>query len=332
MRRENTQEAFQDTYNLSLNQTNDKTQNHPFAGNLAPQHLAPQKAIATCVEAISNRLPMNRFSANSRVPLFEAYAECVDVLSKMQTDAAALNDKIIRCNTEHISPAKSGPLRVSDIRRCQGIDQYQPIALVPFSDSPVRSEVAAQPVETIARQMKQSVFELSVRLLMSVDAQLAHLRHAKQVGSIEWMSETVCRFSFHTNTIIDRRTTMMKRENSGVYERIHTQVHDFKRTVRHTETVHDVVDAAVYLLPARDVDVPRRVRRLIEAIPSWLRGISAVVTGYEIAEERKSQQSVVDNWTAAGSSFVEQLPVRKRERPRTDPALVIGTHVLTGWN
>ncbi len=318
-----------------VTRSNADSLNALFSATENSHFLAPKRGIARCMEAIGNKLPMNKFSASSKVQLFEAYAECVDVLSKMQTDAAALNDRIIRCNTEHISPAKSGPLRVSEIRRCQSIGKYRPTALVPFSDSPVRSEVAAQPVEAIARQLTQSVFELSVGLLMSVDAQLAHLRHAKQVGSIEWMSETVCRFSFHTNTIIDRRTTTMKRENVGSRERIHSQLHSYARTVRRTKTVHDVVDAEVHLLPARDVDVPRRVHRLIEAIPRWLHDISAVVTGYEIAEERRSQQSVVDSWTAAGKSFVEQLeelPVRKRERPRTDPALIIGSHVLTGWN
>ncbi|MCA9064747.1 MAG: hypothetical protein KDA96_16865 [Planctomycetaceae bacterium] len=290
------------------------------------------EALLPCLDTVGRQLPLRQFSAPTKVRLFEAYAACQDELSYMYEEAAKLLGKIVICNTEWVSAGTSAPaVNAMTIQTALNGRQHEAEQLAFRTGSMARAELAAEPTPTIAMKLIEAVRDQTLQLLSSLNRQLAYLNAIEQVGTIDWIADDVCRYSFFANKVTDRKINSSTRSRVEANQRRTTTRNDFDRTFEHTRVTHDVIDALRHPLPADHVEMPPRVKMLVDEIPSWLHGVSAVVTGFEISEERNSRRAVVDQWSESHTT-VEELPVQRRERTHYDPALIIGPYVLTGWN
>jgi len=293
--------------------------------------VAQPDALLPCIEELGSGFPLKQFSATSKRELFRTYSECQGILAEMYGQAAHLLSQILVCNTELVNVQKARAMNATAIRDELYSHQTNDERLEFSAGSTASAEIAAKSTPDIAELLVTSVRDQALSLLNGLNRQLAYLVAIEQVGSITWMKDDVCRYTFFENKVTDRKTGGRKSSEVVGNQRRTTTKESFDREFEHTRVVHDVIDAQKHPLPAFHVDQPQRVELLIDAVPSWLDGISAVVTGFEISEERSTRRGVVDQWTDSNTT-VEDLPVRRVERARYDPAVIIGPYVLTGWN
>lgn len=176
------------------------------------------------------------------------------------------------------------------------------------------AEVAIKPNEDVRVTLMEGLRQGIVALREKVVATLDDLVAQKQVGLIQWFSQSVCRFSYYTAMHKDQVVRQYQQRNQRITERERTHIH-----MMH---IHDVIEAEQIPLPASSVKMPRRVRALINEFPESLKPFGRVVIGNEIATqttEVNRAREIITETEVIESSF------------RRDPALILGHYVLAGW-
>lgn len=176
------------------------------------------------------------------------------------------------------------------------------------------AEIAIKPKDQIwpalMEGLQQGINALREKVIVTLDDLVAQ----KQVGSIQWLSQTVCRFSYFTAT---HRDTFLREYRNG-----NQLIKEKERTHIHLMHIHDVMDANSIPLPANTVKMPERVRTLIQNFPAPLFQYGKVVVGNEIARQTMEVDRAKEIVTE--TQIIE--PVY-----RNDPALILGHYVLAGW-
>ncbi|QDT46146.1 hypothetical protein Pan258_01630 [Symmachiella dynata] len=192
-----------------------------------------------------------------------------------------------------------------------------------FADSVAGSDVMA------SEDAKEELVRMHEEFLEQATAQfafdLSKGANTYRVGTMEWFAKDVCRFSFYVDSV---SRSLMERTTSRM---------------RHT---HDLVRARKVRLPARSVNKPAECRRIIKAMPDFLHRWAYIVTGERIARKSEEAERRIDptllaktvetvvstGKAAATATFAAADAFGKRvQEVVSDPALVLGDYVLTGW-
>ena len=169
---------------------------------------------------------------------------------------------------------------------------------------------------------------------------LAKMVDRELFGLVEWLPNNCCAYHFFKRVIIQ--------ENEGASERVSEEKFRTvtqrdpgngrqvigRRTIEQTvgggrhhhrfaRHQHDVMQAIHTSVRDSRVVMPPQVQRLCEAIPAWLYPFVQVIDG-TIIRERIIERDV------SGEQWAD---VRLRDEPIIgyEPAVIIGTFVLTGW-
>ena len=98
----------------------------------------------------------------------------------------------------------------------------------------------------------------------SVEKNLFEACQAQHIGTIKWLGNNACRFTFYEK---ERRRTF-------------TEI--IEQNISHT---HDIIDAKRHLLPASHVQKPRQAENIIRVMPKCLSKCCYVVTGTQIVSD-----------------------------------------------
>ena len=144
------------------------------------------------------------------------------------------------------------------------------------------AEVMVNEEDIIRQGFQEALQETISRMLMSFKAVLIQLQHQHVVGSIEWLSEDVCKYDFFRTHRNERKTGESFRNHEehqiranmvgrtwttyNVTSRVnHFSISD---TIEHHE--HQLFNAARHQYPARKVPRPAFVSTLLAKIPTWI--------------------------------------------------------------
>jgi hypothetical protein len=116
-----------------------------------------------------------------------------------------------------------------------------------------------------------------------------------QMGLVNWLADDVMRYH-HFRFRTDR-------------------VNQYERTETHSLFIHDVINATAVPVAEYERQIPKRVEKVIDKIPSWL------MPSFKIADGTEISKTVIEHETR---HVVPNL--------RYDPCLILGPYVFAAWD
>ena len=169
---------------------------------------------------------------------------------------------------------------------------------------------------------------------------LAKMVDRELFGLVEWLPNNCCAYHFFKRVIIQENEGASERASEERFPAVNQSDTGTGRQVIGRRTIeqtvgrgrhhhrfarhqHDVMQAIHTSVLDSRVVMPPQVQRLCEAIPAWLYPFVQVIDGTIIRERIIERDVGADQWA----------DVRLRDEPIIgyEPAVIIGTFVLTGW-
>ncbi len=169
---------------------------------------------------------------------------------------------------------------------------------------------------------------------------LAKMVDRELFGLVEWLPNNCCAYHFFKRVIIQENEGASEQVSEERFQAVNQRDAGNGRQVIGRRTIeqtvgrgrhhhrfarhqHDVMQAIRTSVRDSRVVMPPQVQRLCEAIPAWLYPFVQVIDGTIIRERIIERDVGADQWA----------DVRLRDEPIIgyEPAVIIGTFVLTGW-
>lgn len=288
-----------------------------------------EQAIA---RAVWDRMPFGKLDLSldyDRTELARSYSESDQQLQQAADDVggllAAVRDTALVLRQDERISADSRAEWARKHR--ESLDQSMRFPVVPPDTAlNFKSTGTAGLAERLLSALRERVQQFASEVIQS----LQHLAKQQLVGRIEWANGVDCRFTFQQfaltqellsaetrqRRIVDRRTGQRGREtlSSEVLQNTFS-------VLRHE---HELINARQHELSQTVFPIPLPIQALVKTIPEWLRPLVRVVEGTQIKERIGEVDVTTENWRSAPQ-------VVDRVLFHNDPALVLGSFVLSGW-
>lgn len=303
----------------------------PLIVPIPSQETTPQlleDARSRLIGRLCSELPLPREDAHSLPTVslvVESYNDSVRLLKVFREEAAQLITAVCRAGT---IAQLSGAQRADKLKEAEDTEVQRLTALVSFA--PIKVSDTLKP-ELFAKSADDALqillLDLNAATRAFVDDLLKafdQLHKHEIVGLIDWPIESACRFRFHEKHLFERGVT----ENVHMYDDNLSEATTYTTTrsgkVDHYQRTsdHHLANAKRHSLPLYQSLIPKRVRDLIDAIPSWLIPEIVIIDGNLFRADLSYQHCEIKEWE-------ETKSVTYFHR---DPALVLGDClVLAGW-
>lgn len=212
----------------------------------------------------------------------------------------------------------------------------------PVPDKTLFVTLLLQPPEDVHRALMQELqTQLSI-FVTDIFATLDRLVAVDALGTIEWVSESLCKFNFLRDLVIhepaaDRIEEVREKVKLGDSDWLSTKANSFRvESVINRHRVelheHELMNAVRESLDKATVVIPREIQPVLEAIPEWLKSMSEIVSG-TCVRTRQAQIAVKDEeWQTR--EFIGSRIVTESISTDVyfDPAVTLGNYVLAGWS
>lgn len=307
----------------------DQTTNHRIA---SPTVAPTEGQLRSIADTFYAQLSIARYQPRrcSLAKLAKVYAKTHLEVADLRAQIDSLLTAIVRAAVIHrpqsivTQQEKTAVIeeKVSELVRQTGIH-------VPSMPHLFRAEHTLLPAAELAFQLRLSAQSFVEELVTSIPAHLERLAQAEIVGTLDWFDTSVCRLQYFTFPLIhevDARRATRRVENQIEY----TCTDSSGRVLhRKAHAVHDLIEARSQPIPTYFGNLPYRVQPLIAAIPLWLRPYARIVYGQIVYQRTVEQDIRRKRWKGL---FFTKGRIRELTRYHRDPAVVIGTHVLVGWD
>ena len=277
-------------------------------------------------------LSLDEGADHDKDELIETYGKSLSQIVGFGEDVHSLILAVCRTNLE--SRAGGGRQDDAERRAAVGrkfnemIEKASPRIMPP--KNVLTADLIALPGDTVYETLKKSVRASVVEFVKEFFAVLERLVDKRIAGLIEWLGDNLCRYHFFKEVVIHEGVTMEETVSTSQswleqdYETITT-----KRTVENEYRLahheHHVTHAFHTSIANSRVVVPLKVQGLIDKIPGWLAEYIDIVDGSLFRERVIERKYDEDTFTDVQT---RDVPV---PRMGWEPAVVIGSIVLTGW-
>ena len=249
------------------------------------------------------------------------------------------------------SPSKTQLAKAADAadRQLMGIVQQLLLlfAAIGYRKTQWEVDFGVLPAATLALPLEEAREQLAARHEAHVEQvsawfeqSLTEAADAQFIGDITWLDER------HTSCTL----RYFERSRTRTLTKIRTHV---------DECVHNLVNVRQVRLPAQRVPMPRRCRRIIDALPAFMVKHGHIVTGTLINPQqcegalleddnelvhagkwlRRVAESAVATGARAAATAGSAVATKSRAMRETklmrgifeDPGLLLGRHILFGW-
>ncbi len=253
-------------------------------------------------------------TTSGRDEIITAYGADIAALAQRRNEADAFMLRILTCAMDRFSVDKDQHAAEKEALR----SLLEPLGIAP--QIALSGKRLAMPPEQLVDWLKTEFRSETDRIARRIATTLHYLADFNIVGLVDWLTADVC--TFHYFTWSADHSSSSKTERTGdimAWNTLITRV-NHTTTLRRTRHTHHVVNAGMHLVTDYKGKMPKRVKRLIESAPAWLKPYLVVIDGTETLSERV---------TAVASEQTEQTV---HSVVRYDPAIAIGPFILTGWN
>ncbi len=270
----------------------------------------------------------------TKADLFQEFPKKAQEVKEMHTNLCEWFGEVIRANTVHRhvkkSPRNVQPTTAQPTTRSVG--KGLPIHV----ELPILSmaELAVKPIAEIRQCLNDYLHQATMDVVKALLSGLQALLDAQQVGQLQWISSTVCKFYFYRNIVeeevLGERSLggqlVTERRDSNQITRTAQQLkeRDVRRTWKHALHYHELMESRRLPWNDQTLPKPRRVQVMLSRAPAFLAHFGEIVVGDEIFRrvvERELQSE----------SVTEQFVDVKRFVYSRDPAVVVGPYVISGW-
>lgn len=308
-----------------------------------PQQSEDARLPGFVAEALWNSLAWNKVSRNEAdaQPYVEAYIESLTQLAQFQRDT----DNLIRYACIANLEFRQGKGQVNIKARSTAMEDKLNELLAEAAcdwhtvENVLSAKLVSQHVTTLRNSLEKSLRDAVGDFTRQFFELLARLVDRQICGVVEWRPNHCCRYHFFKRAVVQDNEGVVSQTTDaefrdGEQRDPETGVRIIgKRTIRETHMVknhhrfarhrHDVMNTVVTTVGNSRVVMPPAVTRMVEQIPGWLQPFVRVIDG-SIFRETVTEATVrVSEWTE----------VNERDEPifGCEPAVLIGSYVLTGW-
>jgi hypothetical protein len=293
-------------------------------------------------EQLWESLPFSRFDESdcrSEMQIVEVYEASLRRLDGYQRDIEGLFRTMCAVNLEFHC---DGPLVAEVMREAVTPKLDEMYEAIHFEGVPLGQALTAKlfkyPLNVVYAALKQELERMTREFVDNIFSALDRMVAKELAGIIERESPTSCRVHFFKDIIncSTTHTSEESKESRGapylvgrqwkvrVMYRL-TRVKQGTTNYTHARYQHDLMDVSEHDVDSSQVNVPRAVRPLIEAIPPWLKHGCRIVTGKRIREQIVQKEIGTEEWE------VTEIRREEKEILHCDPVVVLDDYVLTGW-
>lgn len=288
-------------------------------------------------ESLWNSLPFSRreeISTADRGDLVTAYLASHAKLARAGAEIDRLFFAVARASLEiRDCGLVAGEKRRAEYRRkLSEIRQSLSFEFSPDASLPQNSLLVDVP-ELVEFRIEKRLRADIEQLVDTIFEKLDELAGENVLGNIDWDDERRCTFQYFGHVLIRNAPTLSARTERTITRQGFTEVtREDKLTVaRQTTTYravrhqHRLENAKLESLADCSMVLPAGITEIIDAIPPWLKPVMQIVVG-DCVHERIIEHDI-------GESVDEEIVHRESVRTERyiDPAIVLGSYVLTGW-
>lgn len=193
----------------------------------------------------------------------------------------------------------------------------------------VTAKLAVKPLPLVKVELANHIQESLTRAKTTMLNQLVNLVDHEVIGIIEWYAPENCCYHYYMrecdvelkNSLI---ATKINKLAFAKYRKIQTLYASGTAQRSLVRRVQHLVDAHSFSLGQNVFPIPRRQASIVADLPTWIKPALKVVEGTLIRETIVTQDQGCQRWDA------DRVVVDKVQW-HTDPALVLGPFVLSGW-
>lgn len=293
----------------------------------------------------------DKATANKSV-LFKVFAEDLDYLDEKHAEIDGLVENVLRENVI-VPQAKTEASRAEMVKRVVTQTNARIAHLPKFKRPSLNMNIAEAPAAQIWRGMMMTEAVAAKDLVTNLAQRLESMVGVEAIGLVSWSHDdpSVCEVYYFTEVLSEQKVGEKRNTRTQTTSSINGDWINTTRTTRttiehcfeveqlHEERVHLLIGAHVHRLPAQGLFLPKRVERLVRAVPHWLRPELQIVTGDQVNELKLSSQAEVYRHTKTDvqvskserQTFAPQLSISGSSYTR-DPVLLLGPYVLSGWS
>ncbi len=292
-------------------------------------------------ESVWKQLPWNlRPPEVDRQELVQTYIASLTQLDRFRQDVDNLLRLACRANLEFRQGLGETHVQSRDEAMGKKLDEM--FSHAEYAWSPLRNVLNAKLVSLPGSALRETLNEALSEAVRDFSKQfielLAKLVDAEMFGLVEWLPNQCCSYHFFKQVVIqDNEGASTRVENSyfsGAYrhrsrnERVGTRrkevvkgkgQHHY-RLARHQ---HEVMNAVRTSIANSRVVMPPPVKLLVENVPDWLDEHVKVIDGDLFRERIVERDAGCENWA--------DIQVQDEPIYGTEPGVIIGPFVLTGW-
>lgn len=212
----------------------------------------------------------------------------------------------------------------------------------PVPDKTLFVTLLLQPPEDVHHALLQELQKQLGNFVDDIFMTLDRLVAVDALGTIEWVSESLCKFNFLRDLVIhepaaDRIEEVREKVKLGESDWLSTRANSFRvesgiNKYRMELHEHELMNAVRESLDKVTVVIPREIQPVLDAIPEWLKSMSEIVSGMCV-RTRQAQITVKDEeWQRR--EFIGSHIVTESVSTDVyfDPAVTFGNYVLAGWS
>ena len=294
-------------------------------------------------EALWNRLAWNTVSAEETdpQPYVEAYIESLKQLGTFRKDADNLVRYACMANLEFRQGAGEVNVKARNVAMDEKLDEMLADAACDWQrpENVLSAKLVSQHVTTLRNNLEKSLRDAVADFTKQFFELLAKLVDRQLFGVVEWRPNHCCWYNFFKRVVVQdnegmtAETTESRFEDSEdrdpetgvriVGKRTTKETYRVKNQHRFARHRHDVMNTVVTTIGNSRVVMPPAVVRMVEQVPEWLLPFVQVIDGSIFRETIAEATIRVSQWT----------DVQEWDDPifGCEPAVLIGSYVLTGW-
>ncbi len=207
-----------------------------------------------------------------------------------------------------------------------------PLQVRPFPlDNVLRSAVTTQAPTALLEKVRAALSE-RVRFLIREFFEACRRGLENEIlGIVEWLSPSECTLVFHRRVLCELNAAHVITEGKTITENPGADHEVYARTDTISDTTeykvnkaryeHKLIKANHVRIDANRVPIPAKFRVMVDAVPTWIRRHVEVVSGVQFHE----QIIEIEERTERTQT------VREEYRLLSEPAIVLGPIVFSGW-
>lgn len=308
-----------------------------FRSNAVSASATPNFNRDLLAELLWNSLPFSKWetvSTTDSAELVSAYQASHEKLVRAGAEVDRLFFAVARASLEiRDCCLVTGEKRRAEYRR-KLAEIRQSLSFEFSPDGPIpENSLLVDPLELVELRIEKRLRADIDQFVNAFFEKLDELTGKNVLGNIAWDDERRCTFQYFGQVLIRNAPTLSARTERTITRQAFTKITTVdKLTVARQTTTHRTVrhehrleNAKLESLADCSMVLPAGITEIVAAIPPWLKSVMRIVVGHCV-HERIIEHDI-------GESVDEE--VVRRESVRTeryiDPAIVLGSYVLTGW-